>query len=144
MRTLLVSAVVGCVALLVLSCRLARESSDPLGPNAACYVCHMTFVGEELSKVHLKARIPCIRCHGLSAAHANDEKAGTTRPDVFIKGDQINPFCRRCHRRHNVQPEKLVARWLEHSGSATSSQASSATVTCTSCHGSHRIARQGG
>ena len=48
------------------------ETIDPLSVNAACYVCHMTFVREEISWVHFAEKVTCIQCHGLSAAHAND------------------------------------------------------------------------
>ncbi len=126
---------------LFLSCRPTLSTTDPMGPNAGCYVCHMTFVQEELATAHLHAGISCTRCHGTSAGHANDENIGKTKPDVMIKGDQINPFCRACHPTHNVAPERVVARWLERSA-AKAPAASPAKATCTDCHGHHKIAKR--
>jgi nitrate/TMAO reductase-like tetraheme cytochrome c subunit len=127
---------VGCVVMLALSCRLIPAKRDTLGVNAACYVCHATFVQEELTTVHLKQAIGCIRCHGTSAAHANDEHIGATKPDVIIKGTQINGFCRDCHHTHDVPPERLLARAQERGLSKPPS-----SVTCTDCHGRHKIAK---
>ena len=112
---------------------------DPLGPNAGCYVCHMTFVGEELAKTHLKADTGCVDCHGTSAAHANDENIGATPPDVIIKGQKINPFCRQCHQTHDVAPELIIARWLERARPKATSQPAPSAAQCTACHGHHNI-----
>ena len=108
--------------------------TNPMGANAACYVCHIPFVREEMSKVHLQAKIACIRCHGLSAGHANDEDIGATKPDVTFKRDEINASCRKCHEEHDVPPEEVVARWFEH-------QRLESPAVCTDCHGNHKIER---
>jgi len=107
---------------------------DPLGPNAACYVCHMTFVREELSKVHLPKKVTCIECHGLSAGHANDEDIGATPPDVTFKRNQVDASCTKCHEHHDVPARQVVARWLERGRTGPS-------PVCTDCHGTHRIER---
>jgi len=127
---LLVLAAAGLVAL---SCAPPAPEVSPLGPNAACYVCHMTFVRESLSKVHAEAKVGCIDCHGLSAGHANDEDIGATKPDIMHKGAAIDAGCRKCHETHDVEPAKVVARW--------SARKAPAEPTCTACHGSHKIAR---
>jgi hypothetical protein len=113
----------------------AADETDPLGANAACYVCHMLFVKEELSKVHLKDKVPCIKCHGLSAAHANDEDVGATPPDVAFKRAQIDPMCLECHKTHDVPAREVVACFLKRRLSPKSVPA------CTDCHGSHKIQR---
>jgi hypothetical protein len=110
---------------------------DPLGPNAACYVCHMTFVFEELAKVHLAEKTTCIDCHGLSAAHANDEHIGATKPDITYKRDQIDPSCEKCHEEHDVPATKVIARFLER-------KPAEAPASCTDCHGTHKIERPEG
>jgi len=129
---------------LFLSCRAALSTTDPMGPNAGCYVCHMTFVQEELATTHLHAGISCVRCHGTSAGHANDENIGATTPDVMIKGAQINPFCRACHKTHNAAPEKVVARWTERHPAELlrALQTPPPAATCTECHGHHKIAKR--
>jgi hypothetical protein len=113
---------------------LGADSADPLGPNAACYVCHMTFVREELSKTHLAAKVTCIKCHGVSAKHANDENIGATKPDRLYARDKINAMCRKCHKTHDVPPEAVIARWLER-------QVTQSPPVCTDCHGAHRLDR---
>jgi len=111
-----------------------EPANDPLGPNAACYVCHMTLVREELAKTHLKAGVACIACHGLSGKHANDEDIGATKPDVVFTRDAVSASCRTCHATHDVPPEAVVARWLER-------ELTESPPVCTDCHGSHRIER---
>jgi hypothetical protein len=112
----------------------AEPTNDPLGPNAACYICHMTFVREELAKTHLKADVTCIACHGVSNRHANDENIGATKPDVVFQRDEVNASCRTCHPTHDVPPEAVIARWLER-------KLTKSPPVCTDCHGSHRIGR---
>ncbi len=161
MSRILVIGVVGLAAALLVSCRsntqridvapgggppvaaapdAGKPAEDVLGANAGCYVCHVTFVKETLSKVHLAAKIGCTRCHGTSAAHANDEDIGATKPDIVIKRDQVNASCRTCHKTHDVAPERVVARWRERHGTKPTASRPSAAVTCTDCHGNHRIA----
>lgn len=110
------------------------EATNPLGPNAACYVCHMTFVREELSKTHLKAKVTCTKCHGVSAGHANDEDIGATKPDRTYERDKVNRMCRKCHKTHDVPPEAVIARWLER-------ELAQSPVVCTDCHGAHTIGK---
>jgi len=106
---------------------------DPLGANAACYVCHMTFVKEELSKVHLHEKIGCIECHGLSAEHANDENIGATKPDIAFKRGEVDASCVKCHEGHDAPATEVVARFLERR------LPEKPPPICTDCHGAHRI-----
>ena len=105
---------------------------DPLGPNAACYVCHMTFVFEEIARTHLAEKITCIECHGLSAAHANDEDIGATKPDIMYTRDKVDAACQKCHEDHDVPAHEVVARFIERELKASK-------PICTDCHGMHRI-----
>ena len=105
---------------------------DPLSVNAACYVCHMTFVGEELSTVHLKEKTMCIDCHGLSAPHANDENIGATPPDIVFKRGDVDASCEKCHEDHDAPATKVVARFLER-------KLAGPRPICTDCHGMHKI-----
>ncbi len=107
---------------------------DPMGPNSACYVCHMTFVFEELARTHLPEKVTCIKCHGLSAAHANDENIGATKPDITFKREEIDAACQKCHEEHDVSAQKVVARYLER-------ELKDPKPVCTDCHGTHRIER---
>ena len=105
---------------------------DPLSVNAACYVCHMTFVGEELSTVHFQEKTTCIDCHGLSAPHANDENIGETPPDIVFKRHEVDASCEECHEEHDAPGIKVVARFLER-------KLADPRPICTDCHGMHKI-----
>lgn len=108
------------------------DETNPLGANAGCYVCHIPFVSEKLSKIHLQAKVGCIDCHGISAGHANDEDIGATKPDIIFDGAQTNKMCVKCHESHDVPAEEVIARWLERGSDKKQPK-------CTDCHGSHRI-----
>ena len=107
---------------------------DPLGPNAACYVCHMTFVFEELALVHLTQKVTCIKCHGTSGPHANDENIGATKPDITYPREKIDAHCGECHKTHDASAQDVVARWLE-------IDQPDGQPVCTDCHGMHKISR---
>jgi len=111
-----------------------RATIDPLGPNAACYVCHIPFVREELARVHLAEKVTCIECHGLSAAHANDEDVGATKPDIVYPRAKIDASCRKCHETHDAPAAAVIARFIERDITDTA-------PVCTDCHGTHRIQR---
>ena len=113
----------------------AAGQLDPLGANAACYVCHIPFVKEEMSKVHLKAKVTCIKCHGLSAAHANDEDVGATKPDIFFNRRQVDGMCVKCHKGHRAAARQVVARFIQRRLSPE------LPAVCTDCHGTHKIKR---
>ena len=98
---------------------------DPMSVNAACYVCHMTFVGEKISKIHFSKGVTCIKCHGVSAGHANDEDIGATKPDITYTRDQVDRACMKCHKKHK-NPASRLARF-------------DSPPVCTDCHGKHRI-----
>ena len=113
----------------------ADDETNPLGANAACYVCHIPFVKEELSRLHLKAKVACIECHGVSAGHVNDEDIGATPPEVVFKRKQIDTMCVECHKGHDVPAREVITRWLQRRRSAESA------AVCTDCHGTHKIER---
>jgi hypothetical protein len=106
---------------------------DPMGPNAACYVCHLTFVHEEMSVVHKAEKVTCIKCHGLSADHANDEDIGATPPDVSYPREKIDAACAECHEDHDVPAAEVLARFVERKLTPRPAP------VCTDCHGRHRI-----
>jgi hypothetical protein len=104
----------------------------------------MTFVREELSQVHARADVGCIRCHGLSAAHANDENIGATKPDITFDRAEVNPACRKCHPAHDAPPEAVLARWRERRAAGLAPDVPPMAAVCTDCHGAHKIARPAG
>jgi hypothetical protein len=111
------------------------DAIELLGANVACYVCHQTFLTEELSNVHKAAKVGCTKCHGLSAAHANDENIGATKPDITFRRDQVDAACIKCHKEHDVLPAKVVGRFVARK------LPPQPDPICTDCHGTHRIKR---
>lgn len=133
MRRILTLLAIGACIVLLGSCNpAAKEASstqydetNPMGANAGCYICHIPFVREKLSKIHLQAKVGCIDCHGISAGHANDEDIGATKPDITFKDEQVDAMCLKCHHRHDISAE-MTAKYKSQ-------------PICTDCHGSHRI-----
>lgn len=109
---------------------------DPMSVNATCYICHMTFVHEKISSVHFEAKVTCVKCHGLSAKHANDENIGATKPDIIYARKDVDKMCEKCHEDHDVPPREVVARFVERKLPAKKAP------VCTDCHGMHRIERE--
>jgi hypothetical protein len=110
-----------------------QDASDVLGANAACLVCHLTFVKESLARSHQLKGVSCTRCHGASVAHANDEHIGATRPDVTYPREKVDAACAVCHEEHDVPATKVIERFLERKLPPRPA------AICTDCHGSHRI-----
>jgi hypothetical protein len=116
----------------------AQDATDVLGANAACLVCHQTFVKEDIARTHQKEDISCIKCHGASVAHANDEHVGATKPDITYPRAKVDASCAKCHEDHDVAPRKVIARFLERK------LPRKPAPVCTDCHGTHRIERTNG
>ncbi len=105
----------------------------PLTPNEAgvsnssCYVCHLDFKTEPLSRKHLAHNIGCTTCHGRSQAHMDDE-AHKTPPDNVFTHAAVDQLCSRCHRKG------------QHACTRAQKPADKGKV-CTDCHGQHRVER---
>ena len=110
-----------------------QDASDVLGANAACLVCHLTFVKEPLARSHQLKGVSCTKCHGASVAHANDEHIGATRPDITYPRGKVDGACTVCHEDHDVPATKVIARFLERKLPPRPA------AICTECHGNHRI-----
>jgi len=111
-----------------------RKDGKPRADNTSCFVCHGNYQDEALAKVHAEADIGCIRCHGASVAHRNDEDHRTP-PDIMYAPDGIDSACAKCHEGHDVPARKVVARWQQKCPAKTSA----AQIVCTDCHGEHRM-----
>ncbi len=114
-----------------------QDASDVLGANAACLVCHLTFVKEPLARIHQLKGVSCTKCHGASVAHANDEHIGATRPDVTYRREKVDGACAVCHTEHDVPATKVIGRFLERKLPPRPA------AICTDCHGAHRIDQAG-
>ena len=102
--------------------------------NSACLVCHDNYTKEFLAGHHSLQNIGCVKCHGDSYAHRNDEN-NTTPPDKMYSRTRIDQMCGQCHLSHNVAPAKVVERWFKRSEGGAKPE----TIVCTDCHGRHRL-----
>ncbi|MBN1343635.1 MAG: DUF1080 domain-containing protein [Phycisphaerae bacterium] len=109
--------------------------------NDYCNVCHVDFVGEELSITHLKQKITCTKCHGESVEHMQDEQ-GMTRADVKFGRAEVGPYCKTCHAEHK-HPDKVKtfkAEWL--GKTRPNGRPITDKSICTDCHGKHVVLKQ--
>jgi hypothetical protein len=128
----------GSLVIAVALCLQAAEPTDgkPAKPaakpadNSYCFVCHVNFKNEELSKKHQATGIGCARCHGESDNHSADED-GLTPPEILYPADKINPACLKCH-----PVDSLVKREIHRPAVARDPDKKS---LCTECHGQHRL-----
>jgi hypothetical protein len=113
-------------------CGMSCEVGDlRIGPSAvtSCYECHIDFKDEELSAEHAAHGVTCVRCHGPSQAHMEDE-VRKTPADATFRGKSQEVFCLTCHRR-----SKHV-RIAAHKREAAKGEK---RRTCTQCHGEHEL-----
>ncbi|MFP4056059.1 MAG: cytochrome c3 family protein [Candidatus Brocadiia bacterium] len=130
-------------ALVLAACRPAGEAQPPPEARAAraakanyrCYECHIDFKGEELTTVHQRAGVTCVRCHGHSQPHIDDEVRATPADAVF-RGKAMRVFCLTCHEPsdHGEVPA--------HAAEAMEAEPSKRR-SCTECHGDHELIQLG-
>lgn len=111
-----------------------KKPEGPVADNSACFVCHTNYQDESLASVHALENVGCVRCHGASLAHRNDEN-NTTPPDKMYPAEAIDPACAECHDTHDAPARKVLARWKERCPQKTDFS----QVVCTDCHGEHRL-----
>lgn len=99
-----------------------------------CNDCHMNYIGEPLALAHAKVGMSCDSCHGKSRAHYSDE-SNSTPPDIMIPRDSIVAQCTRCHAKHDMTSDEVVARWEQRASNIKDPNA----LVCTDCHGEHRM-----
>ena len=102
--------------------------------NQACFVCHTNYQGEPFAAAHAKANIGCVKCHGQSTAHRNDEN-NITPPDVMFPAEKIDAACAKCHETHDVPAKKVLTRFQQRCPGKTDAS----KIVCTDCHGEHRL-----
>ncbi|MDY0166603.1 MAG: multiheme c-type cytochrome [Thermoguttaceae bacterium] len=114
---------------------------DPWAPvqprgadNSRCHTCHEDYAKEPLAEEHRKANVGCVKCHGASLGHGNDE-TGAVPPDIMYWPERIDPACAECHPKHNAPANETLVRWRERFPEKTDPH----SVVCTDCHGEHRL-----
>jgi len=111
-----------------------KPGDKPRADNTSCYVCHSNYQGEPLVELHAAENIGCIKCHGESTMHRNDEDHRTP-PDVMYASKDIGPACAKCHETHDAPAAKVIAQWQKKCPARTNP----AELLCTDCHGEHRL-----
>ncbi len=115
----------------------SKKTTKKRADNSACYVCHGNYEGEELAQVHAEGNVGCVDCHGPSLGHRNAEDH-LTPPDKMYPAEAIDPACQACHATHDAPAKKVLARWRQKCPQKTEPE----QLTCTDCHGYHRLARR--
>ena len=110
------------------------KAKGPKADNHACFVCHTNYQEEWFAVTHANANVGCVKCHGESIAHRNDEN-NITPPDVMYPADGIDKACVKCHETHDVPAKKVLTRFQERCPSKTDPS----KIVCTDCHGDHRL-----
>ncbi len=106
--------------------------------NRLCLVCHKVLTDEPISLVHEKKKVLCIDCHGPSTLHMEDEMQ-MTKPDILFGRNEVQPFCRGCHERHQ-DPKKVEEFRKEWWGrDRPNGRVVNNASICTDCHGTHNI-----
>ncbi len=111
-----------------------RKPNGPVADNSACFVCHTNYDGEEMVVQHAIGNVGCIKCHGESHAHRNDED-NITPPDVMYPAAKIDKACQECHDTHDAPAKKVIAMWQK----KCPSKSDAGQLICTDCHGEHRL-----
>jgi hypothetical protein len=102
--------------------------------NEACFCCHRNYDGEELVELHAGENIGCMKCHGDSVAHRNDEDH-ITPPEIMIPTEKIEAACLKCHETHDAPAKEVLTRWQKRCPTKTNPT----ELVCTDCHGAHRL-----
>ncbi|MHC4179794.1 MAG: cytochrome c3 family protein, partial [Planctomycetota bacterium] len=109
----------------------------PVGPvadNIACYCCHANYEEEPFVVYHAKANVGCVKCHGQSYDHRDDED-NVTPPDIMFPPEKIEANCRECHETHDAPAREVIARWQE----GCPDKSKPEQILCMDCHGKHRL-----
>jgi hypothetical protein len=111
-----------------------KKPKGPMADNSACHVCHTNYEEETLARVHAEAEVGCVKCHGESVAHRNDED-NITPPDIMFAADGIDKACIQCHETHDAPARKVIDTWQKRCPAKEDPDA----LVCTDCHGEHRM-----
>ena len=110
------------------------STSAPPKKRLICYDCHANYLEEPIAVAHAKENITCVKCHGESTAHSNDEE-NITPPNRMYPAARIDSMCRECHETHEASARKIIACWQKRCPQKTDPS----QLVCTDCHGEHRL-----
>lgn len=109
--------------------------ADNTGAKSApeCITCH-------------KTEITCEDCHGNAGSHIKQPSAINIISPRNLSVSQQTYICDACHKSTEIIPGESVAGYTYHTGTASwnlSKHALSGSVSCTTCHDTHKLNRQG-
>jgi hypothetical protein len=114
--------------------RVSGDSRSGGSAQADCTTCHTQLADEWLTVEHRKHGVSCTDCHGRSKAHVEDP-IGKVPPDRPFAPNQVDGFCRGCHPRHDVKPDRVARRWQERHAGIDLDDLGESPFRCTACHG---------
>ena len=129
---LIATAVIGCQRdpQVAINNGANKHPVDP-ADNSYCYVCHVNYKSEDITKIHQKKAIGCEACHGMSDNHSSDEN-GLTAPDRMFARDKITAYCTTCHSPDTLRKVRKHRRFVFTDNLEIQK-------VCTDCHGTHRL-----
>ena len=111
-----------------------QQRGELKADNFACLVCHGNFEEEKLVVAHAKHHVGCIKCHGDSVKHADDEDH-IVPPDEMYDREDVDAMCGKCHPKHIAPARQVIARWQQRCAPGVDAQ----QIVCTDCHFHHRM-----
>jgi len=103
------------------------DSASPAPPapanNQYCLDCHLNYGFDPFAEGHRIAGFGCVRCHGASIPHSEDE-SGKVPPDRMYPSAEINDSCLPCHKNEELPADCKLSEELK---------------VCMDCHNTHRL-----
>lgn len=122
-----------CLLILVVGFLIGMSAVDPLrvpggvplppADNHLCLDCHLNYGYDPFAEGHRKAGIGCVRCHGASMEHLEDEEA-LNSPDRMYAKERIDESCLGCHKLSGLRSSCVI---------------DANKNICTDCHDTHRL-----
>lgn len=142
-RTAATGSVLLAMCLVFLGGKVVSGEVQSPSENTLCVVCHVDLKKEPISVVHDADDITCMKCHGPSTAHMQDEML-MTKPDLLFGRTEVVPMCMECHDDHE-DPDAVDAFLEQWRGRhRENGRAITDDAVCTDCHGAHNIVTEMG
>ena len=113
----------------------ADKPEEPrlVADNESCFVCHGDFREEPLAKSHSQVNVGCIKCHGASSAHRDDED-NITPARHHVRQGADRRACKECHDDHDAP---AAQGHCPLAASVAREKTNPADILCVDCHGAH-------
>jgi hypothetical protein len=133
-------ALIGVAAVsLIAACVSKRTAPNASSPSVdavpvavdrfdGCDMCHADVADEVIGTRHQAKRVGCVKCHGKSLPHVQDEN-NEVKPDRVFARKDIDRSCSSCHKCSRPDATKLSA------------SPKPGQKVCIDCHSTHKIVR---